>query len=183
LFVAHFFNDFFSGTLAALLPTLQVRFSASEFTLALFVATLSFSSSVLQPLFGAVADRLGRRIVAAVGVATTSMILSLIGVAPSGWLLLPLLLIGGLGSAAFHPAGTSLARSAAGSKRGLALGVFSAGGTTGMAFGPLVIGVLVMNDWLGFSPLLMIPGVVFGVLIYLLVPPQERPSAVHRPQI
>ena len=183
LFVAHFFNDFFSGTLAALLPTLQVRFSASEFTLALFVATLSFSSSVLQPLFGAVADRLGRRIVAAVGVATTSMILSLIGVAPSGWLLLPLLLIGGLGSAAFHPAGTSLARSAAGSKRGLALGVFSAGGTTGMAFGPLVIGVLVMNDWLGFSPLLMIPGVVFGVLIYLLVPPQERPSAVHRPKI
>ena len=183
LFVAHFFNDFFSGTLAALLPTLQVRFSASEFTLALFVATLSFSSSMVQPLFGAVADRLGRRVVAAVGVTTTSMILSLIGVTPTAWLLVPLLLVGGLGSAAFHPAGTSLARSAAGAKRGLALGIFSAGGTTGMAFGPLVIGVLVMNDWLDWSPLLMIPGVVFGALIYLLVPPQEKPSAVHRPKL
>ncbi len=183
LFVAHFFNDFFSGTLAALLPTLQVRYSASEVTLALFVATLSFSSSMVQPLFGAVADRLGRRVVAAVGVTTTSVILSLIGVTPTAWLLVPLLLVGGLGSAAFHPAGTSLARSAAGAKRGLALGIFSAGGTTGMAFGPLVIGVLVMNDWLDWSPLLMIPGVVFGALIYLLVPPQEKPSAVHRPKL
>lgn len=52
-----------------------------------------------------------------------------------------------------------------------------------MAFGPLVIGVLVMNDWLDWSPLLMIPGVVFGALIYLLVPPQEKPSAVHRPKL
>lgn len=183
LFVAHFFNDFFSGTLAALLPTLQDRFAASEITLALFVATLSFSSSVLQPLFGAVADRLGRRIVAAVGVTTTSVILSLMGITPTSWLLVPLLLVGGLGSAAFHPAGTSLARSAAGTKRGLALGVFSAGGTTGMAFGPLVIGVLIIKDWLHLSPLLMIPGVVFGALIYLLVPVQERPSAVHRPKL
>ena len=126
LFLAHFCNDFFSGTLSALLPTFQVRFAAGELTLALFVATLSFSSSVLQPLFGAVADRLGRRVVAAGGVVLSSAVLSSMAVMPSPWLLAPLLLLGGLGSAAFHPAATSLARAAARRKGGLALGVFSA---------------------------------------------------------
>ena len=176
LFAAHFFNDLFSGTLAALLPTLQLRFGLTETVLALFVASLSLSSSVVQPLFGAVADRLGRRVVAAGGVITSSVLLSLIPVMPSPLLLVPLLLIGGLGSAAFHPAGTAIARQVAKRKGGLALGIFSAGGTVGMAFGPLVIGVLLINDWLAYSPLLMIPGVLLGVAIYLLLPPQPRVS-------
>jgi len=174
LFAAHFFNDLFSGTLAALLPTLQLRFGVSELTLAVFVACLSFSSSVLQPLFGAVADRLGRRLVAAAGVIVTSTFLSLIPAMPSPILLIPLLLVGGLGSAAFHPAGTALARQAAKAKGGLALGIFSAGGTMGMAFGPLVIGLFIINGWLDYSPVLMIPGVILGLLIYLLLPPQPR---------
>lgn len=174
LFVTHFCNDFFAGTLSALLPTFQERFGAGELTLALFVATLSFSSSVLQPLFGAVADRLGRRVVAAGGVVLSSAVLSSMAVIPAPILLVPLLFFGGLGSAAFHPAGTSLARSAARQKGGLALGVFSAGGTAGMSLGPLVIGLFVIEGWLRFTPLLMVPGVICGLLVYLLVPPQPR---------
>ncbi|HET8984914.1 MAG TPA: MFS transporter [Trueperaceae bacterium] len=180
LFCAHFFNDLFAGTLAALLPTLQLRFDASEVMLAAFVATLSFSSSMLQPLFGAVADRVGRRVVAAVGVITTSAILSLMGISPSPWLLLPLLLFGGLGSAAFHPSAISLARSAVSRNRGLAMGIFSAGGTFGMAMGPLVIGLFLINGWLHLTPWLMVPGILFGLLIYLLVPVQPRDPAAHK---
>lgn len=183
LFFAHFFNDFFSGQLAALLPTLQVRFGSSEVTLALFVAILSFSSSVLQPLFGAVADKLGRRLVAALGVMTSSAILSLMAIVPSPLLLAPLLFVGGLGSAAFHPSGTTLARQAAGRRGGLALGIFSAGGTTGMAFGPLVIGYFVMTDSLALSPVMMLPGIVFGMLILLLVPPQAKPPVATRAKV
>ncbi len=183
LFLAHFFNDFFSGTLAALLPTLQLRFGVGEITLALFVATLSFSSSVLQPLFGAVADRLGRRLVAALGVATSSAILSLIAIVPSPTLLVPLLLVGGLGSAAFHPAATTMARQAAQRKRGLALGIFSAGGTVGMAFGPLVIGAFIIGGWLNYTPFLMIPGIVLGALVYLLLPPVPPRSAANRAKL
>jgi MFS transporter, FSR family, fosmidomycin resistance protein len=61
LVVVHATNDAFAGMLSALLPTLQVRFGLTETLLALFVATLSFSSSVTQPLFGVLADRWGRR--------------------------------------------------------------------------------------------------------------------------
>src|SRR5690625_2548319 len=110
LVVAHATNDAFSSMLSALLPTLQIRFGASETLLALLVATYSFSSSVMQPMFGAIADRVGRRTVGALGVMTSSAVLSLMGIAPNPWLLLLLLMLCGLGSAAFHPAGTGWAR-------------------------------------------------------------------------
>lgn len=181
LVIAHATNDAFTSMLAALLPTLQQRFGASEVMLAVFVATLSFSSSVTQPLFGAITDRVSRRAVAALGVVTSSVVLSLMGTASSPWLLLLLLLFGGLGSAAFHPAGTSMARDAARGTKGLAVGIFSSGGTLGLALGPLLIGVFIINGWLQWSPFLMIPGVLIGLLLYLLVPPQ--PTAATRQRV
>lgn len=178
LIVVHGTNDAFTSMLAALLPTLQLRFGISETVLAALVATMSFSSSVTQPFFGAIADRLGRRVVAAAGVALSSGLLSLMGVAPSAWVLFALLLVGGLGSGAFHPAATGMAREAA--KRGnpgLAMGLFSAGGTIGLAIGPLVIGYFVMNGWLRFSPWLMVPGLALAAVLYLFVPPQRNAGA------
>lgn len=184
LFVAHATNDAFSSMLSALLPTLQLRFGASETLLALLVATYSFSSSVMQPVFGALADRLGRRVTAATGVITSSAVLSLMALAPNPWLLLLLLLLGGLGSAAFHPAGTGMARDAARGKGGLAVGLFSAGGTLGLALGPVIIGTFLMNGWLAWTPLLMIPGVLLGLLMLLVIPPRSTPPAnTPRPKL
>ncbi len=182
LVVAHATNDAFGSMLAALLPTLQLRFGASETLLALFVATYSFSSSVLQPIFGAVSDRLGRRVTGGVGVMLSSSVLSLIGIAPTPLVLLLLLLLGGLGSAAFHPSGTGMARDAAKGTKGLAVGLFSAGGTLGIAIGPLVIGVFLINGWLAWSPLLMIPGLVMGTLMLLLIPKGPSRNPADRPR-
>ncbi len=183
LVAVHATNDAFSAMLAALLPTLQLRFGLTETALALLVATLSFSSSVTQPLFGGVADRYGRRVLAAVGVATSSVLLSLIAVAPSPIWLFALLLVGGLGSAAFHPAGTGLARGLGGGRKGLAVSVFSAGGTLGLAVGPLVIGALAVSGRLDLSPWLMLPGLVGAVAVYALVPAQPRPPRAERPKL
>lgn len=170
LIAVHATNDAFSAMLAALLPTLQARFGLSEATLAVFVATLSFSSAVTQPLFGGVADRLGRRTMAAIGIFTSTVLLSLVAVAPSPPLLFLLLLFGGLGSAAFHPAGTSLMRIMGERSKELAVAVFSSGGTLGMAFGPVVILLLARTVGLRFSPLLMFPGLVLGTLLLLVLP-------------
>lgn len=183
LVVVHATNDAFAGMLSALLPTLQARFGLSETVLALFVATLSFSSSVTQPVFGVLADRWGRRRVAAVGVMTSSSLLSLMAVAPTPWLLFVILLVGGFGSAAFHPAGTGVARSVGGSRKGLVMSVFSAGGTVGVAVGPLIIGWLLMTDRLALSPLLMIPGVLGGLALMLFVPQQPRPRGEPWPPL
>ncbi len=151
LTAAHVANDAITSMLSTLLPTLQERFGLSETVLALLVATLSFSSSVTQPLFGALSDRFGRRSLAAFGLVLSVSLLSLMAVAPTVWALFGLLLVGGLGSAAFHPAGTSIAR-AAGGNPGLAVGMFSAGGMLGLALGPVVVLALAATLGLGFTP-------------------------------
>jgi MFS transporter, FSR family, fosmidomycin resistance protein len=183
LIAVHATNDAFTSMLAALLPTLQLRFGLSEATLALLVATLSFSSSVLQPFFGALADRWGRRLVGSLGVIASSALLSLMGVVPDVALLFVLLFVGGLGSAAFHPAGTSMARDAGGKNKALTVSLFSAGGTIGLALGPSLILLVARTVGLEFSPLLMLPGVVLGVAMYVFSPPQGRAEGVVNPRL
>lgn len=179
LAVAHVANDAITSMLSTLLPTLQDRFGLSETALALLVATLSFSSSVTQPLFGALSDRFGRRALAAFGLVLSVSLLGLLAVAPSAWVLFGLLLVGGLGSAAFHPAGTSIAR-ASGANPGLAVGLFSAGGMLGLALGPMVVLVVAATFGLGFTPWLMAPGILLGLAVNLFAPAQPRAAhTVH----
>jgi len=97
-----------------------------------------------------------------------------VGVAPTTPVLWGLLLVGGLGSAAFHPVGASIARTAGGRHAGLAVGLFTTGGTIGVALGPVIALALVSTVGRGATPWLMLPAVVMGLLMLVVVPPQER---------
>jgi len=174
LTVGHTAIDIFPSMITALLPLIQARFRLTETILAFLVATLAFSSSLIQPLVGALADRLGRRRVGALGLILTAALLSLVGVAPTTPVLWGLLLVGGLGSAAFHPVGASIARTAGGRHAGLAVGLFTTGGTIGVALGPVIALALVSTVGRGATPWLMLPAVVMGLLMLVVVPPQER---------
>ena len=181
--LAHVLNDVFQHMLPVLLPTLQVRFGLTETLLAVLVAVLFFSSSVLQPLGGALSDRFGRRLVAAGGVIACVSLLSLVGIAPTVLMLMLLLFFGGLGSAAFHPAGTSIARGAMESRKDLVTSIFISGGTIGASIGPVIILFVIGRYGLEAMPWLMIPGVIIGILIYLLVEPQPRASGAERAKL
>lgn len=176
LTLAHFFGDSLNSMLSALLPTLQARFDLTGTTLALLVATMWFSSSMMQPVFGALADRVSRRAVASLGVIANAAFLSLIGVVPTVWLLFGILLAGGFGSAALHPVGTSVARMSGGRNKGLAIGLFSAGGMIGFAVGPVVILYVISTFGFGATPWLMVPGVILGALLWFLLPKDEQSS-------
>ena len=176
LFAAtHIFSDAITNMLSALLPTLQVLYGLTETTLALLVAALSLSALVTQPLFGALADRFGRRRTAAIGVILNGILFSLLGIAPDVRYLFGLILIGGLGSAAFHPALASLARTIGGRRGEVAVGLFSAGGTLGIALGPVIIMMLFARYGLSYTPWLMLPGIFFGLLILFLTNEASEP--------
>lgn len=172
----HTVSDAVTNMLSALLPTIQSRFELSETMLALLVATLSFSALVTQPLFGALADRLGNRRIAALGVIGNALLFSLIGIVPNASVLFGLILVGGLASAALHPAIASLVRQVGGKKPEVAVGLFSAGGTLGIAIGPIIIMVLLANLGLSFTPWLMIPGIFFGALMFMLPSEDTQPT-------
>jgi FSR family fosmidomycin resistance protein-like MFS transporter len=141
------------------------------------------SSSLTQPLFGALADRLGRRKIAAAGVVLNAALLSLVGIAPTFYLLIGTVVLGGLGAAALHPAGSSLASTATGVRQ-LAVSLFSAGGMIGVSLGPVLVLLLVESFGLAASGWLMIPGVVLGLLMLLVIPESTaNHTANHRPKL
>ena len=154
----------------------------SETVLASFVAVLSISSNVLQPVMGALSDRWGKRRLAGVGLIVGSFLMSLLAVAPSVWILVLLLAVGGLGSAAFHPAASSMVRSAS-RREGLSVGVFTAGGPFGSAVAPIVVLAVIANYGTGAVPYLAVPGVLLGLMLLFLTPPQERSPRHNRPKL
>ncbi|MDQ3734686.1 MAG: MFS transporter [Actinomycetota bacterium] len=173
LALVHAVNDVLTAILGALLPTLQARLAAGTTTLALLVAAFAISSSITQPLLGALADRWGPRTVAGFGVATGAVSLSLVGVVDTVPLLLVLLILGGLGSAALHPVSTSIVGGPSAKNPGLAVGWFTAGGMAGFAVGPVLILYVISRYGTEATPWLMLPGVLLAVGVLTLLPKFE----------
>src|SRR5918996_319579 len=136
------------------------------------LAVFWIASSVTQPVFGALGEDVGLRVFGCVGVLMASTFLSLIGVASELWLVFVLLVIGGLGSAALHPIGTTIAGSQA-SNATLGVGLFTAGGMVGFALGPVVILHVVSTYGSEATVWLAVPGLVLGVAVGVLLPQWE----------
>lgn len=163
---AHFANDAVTSMFPALLPVLGTRFRLAPSELALLASVFAVSTSLPQPFFGALADRLGRYRVGALGLALSAVLIAVVGTVPSSAGLWLALLVGGLGSAAVHPAGLGIARTMSTANPGLAVALFSSAGMAGGALGPLLaiglastwgleglayvaVPVLVLAGWLG----------------------------------
>lgn len=179
LMAAHATNDAFANVLPAFLPTLQLRFGAGEALLATFVAVVSLSANVMQALFGALADRWGRRRSAALGLIAGSVLMSFIAVAPNAATLLLILAIGGLGSALFHPAAASLV-SGSGARRSLAVGMFTAGGPIGAAAMPIIVLAIIRDFGAKYVPWLAVVGVAIGLALFYFTPRQTQPTKANR---
>jgi FSR family fosmidomycin resistance protein-like MFS transporter len=82
--LVHTVNDAMTAIFGALLPTLQVRAMRVPRPLALMVAVFWMASSVTQPIFGALGEDVGLRLIGCVGVLMASAFLSLIGEGSAG---------------------------------------------------------------------------------------------------
>lgn len=78
----------------------------SNTDIGIVIGGYSITSAVSQPIFGWLIDRVGARWIASGGLFWTASFIS-IAVVLQNKTSLPLLIIAGLGSGAFHPAGTT----------------------------------------------------------------------------
>lgn len=180
--LGHFANDAFTNVLPVFLPTLQVRLGASEVVLATFVAVNSLSANVLQAFVGGLTERWGRRRSAALGLIVGSALMSFVAVAPSVWSLFFILVVGGLGSAVFHPSAVSIA-AASGARKSLAVGLFQAGGPFGVAIMPIVVLAIIRTAGPATVPYLALFGTVVGLLLFHLTPEQARTPVTRRAKL
>src|SRR6266540_2567268 len=184
LAAGHLGTDFANGALPALLPFLVERFDLSYTLAATLVLASAVSSSVVQPLFGLWSDRRGAIWLLPGGVALAGIGIALAADAPSYWLVLVLVVVSGLGVAAFHPEGSKFAAYVSGRRRASGMSAFSIGGNVGFALGPIVATPLVIwfglrGGWLLALPCLAIAAALVAVTPYLrgFVPARETARA------
>src|SRR2546422_1390998 len=162
--LAHFSIDAYSSFVAPLLPLLVAKLDLSLTRVGTLIALSSLSSSLSQPLFGLLADRVRRPWFVAFGPLCAAVFLSAVGLAPNFAWLVVLLMLGGLGAAAFHPQGAALATDLA-ERRSVALSFFVTGGTLGFSLGPL-FAVSVVGGWgLDRSWVAAVPGLLVAGLL------------------
>src|SRR5215207_7744212 len=124
------------------------------------------SASVSQLAFGHLADRWRPRLLLLVGPILCVTVLPLIGLATNATVLALVLVLGGLGGAAFHPAAAVLVHQHSGQQRGLAMSFHITSGTLGQAIAPLAFAPFVQRFGLPATPLLMIPAlIVLGTVL------------------
>jgi FSR family fosmidomycin resistance protein-like MFS transporter len=164
LALAHFTIDSYSSFYLPVLPLLRQRLGLTYALIGGLVALGSMSSSFSQLFFGPLSDRLSRPWFVAFGPIVAAVFLASIGAAPSYAALVALLMLGGLGVAAFHPQTASLA-GATGPRRAMAMSFWVTGGTLGWALGPMFATSTVRAFGLERTWVAALPGLVLSLAL------------------
>jgi FSR family fosmidomycin resistance protein-like MFS transporter len=166
----HMMVDGYGNIYAPLLPLLIPRLDLSLAAAGTLTMLFQLSASVAQIGFGHLADRWHPRILVITGPIVAVSILSFVGTATSPLMLGAILVIGGLGGAAFHPPAAALAHRLGGTRPGFSMSVYITGGTLGFSLGPLLFAPFAERFGLTWTPLLALPGLAVVAFFISRVP-------------
>lgn len=171
--------DFYGSFLSPLQPFLVTRHHLSLAQAGFLAATYSISASLLQPLYGYLADRFRKNLFVVVGPLFAAIFMTLLPHANQYGLLVLCLILAGVGVAAFHPQGSSLSHEFSGRKKGIAMSMFISGGNFGSAVGPLVLMYVVTRGGLDSTYWFAIPGILISAALLLFSPAPAKSDAAR----
>ena len=172
---AHFTSDLFSGILPIYLPYIKERFSLTNAAAGLAILAFSGMSSLTQPFFGYVADRMMRRWFLPATILWSAVFIALIGFAPAFPVFLVCAGLAGVGSGAFHPLGAAtVAKVTDEQHRNGTMSLYTVGGTLGWGLGPLVAVALLAGIGPTGSAVLLLPAVIVAALVFRHMAMVER---------
>ena len=170
LTLVHFTGDFYSAFLMPLIPLLTEKFALTLTQVGLITGISRFLAFIVQPSVGYIADHYRSRLFILGGPLLVMVFMSLVGVAPSYYLLILFIAISSIGSSMFHPTVAGMISTYAGRNRGFCMSVFNMGGTMAFGAGPLFIAFFVGAYGLEASPYTVLIGLVVLVYLWLSVP-------------
>lgn len=181
MFLGHVWVDASQAILPVALVKLKVLFSLNYFQVGLLMAVLNLTSSVIQPFFGYISDRLSTGWFVPVGILWTALAMGLLGWAINYPVAIFLVGLAGLGTAAFHPRAMMAVYFVSGDRRGFGAAIFSTGGNLGFALGPVVGSFLIIGFGLHATMGLLVPGVLLCLIILFYRPDYlKHASAVKK---
>ncbi len=136
----HFLSHFYFLTLPPLFPFLKEEFGISYAALGLIMSVASGTSGIAQIPVGFLVDRIGARLILTTGLVMMALGFGLIGLTSSYWVLMILVIIGGVGHSVFHPADYAILSSSIDQQRmGRAFSIHTFAGHLGSAVAPATI--------------------------------------------
>jgi FSR family fosmidomycin resistance protein-like MFS transporter len=164
--LSHFTLELCHNFMPVLYPLLTAQMGLNFTQIGLLALANNLVTSTFQPLLGFLPERYGAARVVAGSILWLGVLMGLVGFAPNFLSLVLLVALASLGSSAYHPAGVVNVTYQSNTPRGMAMSLFSVGGTLGAAFSPTWILV-----WLGLlgarSAIMVIPvAVAISFLFY-----------------
>ena len=176
----HVVVDAYTNIYAPMLPLLIPHLNLSLASAGTLAMCFQMANSVSQLGFGALADRWRPKVLVVIGPLVAVTVLSLIGLASTPFTLGVILVLGGLGGAAFHPPAAALVYKLADHRKGLAMSAHLSGGSLGFSFAPVMFAPFIAYIGLRYSPLIMIPGLIALSWTLRQVPPIHLPAKHER---
>lgn len=170
LTLAHAATDVNQGAIPVLLPFFIAQHNLTYAAAAAIVFTTTLVSTITQPVFGHIADRLSKPWLMPTGVLLAGIGLSCVGLAPTYEAGLIAVALSGIGVAAFHPEGARLANRFAAENKATAMSIFATGGQIGFAIGPLIATFALMRWGIKGTAFLAVPAIAVTLVIVFILP-------------
>lgn len=169
LTIAHLIHDIYAPVLMALQPVLITMYGYGYFEAALLPVVHSITSSLLQPVFGYLADNKGMKVGVGISILLSGVGISVLGLIPNHYLMMLLCVtLSGIGHASFHPGALcQVSIFATGSSRGKLTSFFVVGGNMGMALGPIIAGIILTTGGVPQVIWLIIPAIATALYLHL----------------
>ena len=164
--IAHFAHDIFSSFLAPLLPLIIQKLGISLSQVA-FLDIIRRTPALFNPLLGLMAEKKDVKYFIIFTPSITAISMSLLGIAPSYFVLVLLLFVAGISSALFHIPSPTMIKKAAKEQTGKGMSYFMVGGELARTLGPLLITSIV--SWWGLENTykLMPIGIISSIILYI----------------
>lgn len=181
LVLGHAISDACINFIPPLWPEFQARLGLSNTQIGIIMGAVSITTNFGQPLFGYLGDRYRIPHMVALGPLVAGLFVGLMALPEQIFALGLLYVIAGLGTALFHPQGATLTGRVSGSRKGLGMAVFSAGGAIGYGAGAM-IGVLLFErfGWTGLFGATIMGGIT-AALVYGIDPGRRYPETSVEP--
>ena len=166
--LAHHLHDIYSSFFVPLLPLLRDKFALSNSSIGL-LTIIQRLPSLLNPFVGILADSFPVRFFIIIAPALTSIVMSLLGIAPSITVLAILLFVMGISAAIFHTPAPVMIKKLAGKQTGKGMSFYMLGGELARTIGPLIVTAAVSLWGLEGTWRLMPFGLAASFLLFLKI--------------
>ena len=172
LSLGHFSIDLYASLIIPLYPLITSKLGINLASISFIIALGHLLSSVMQPAFGFISDKLKNRVFMVWGLVLSSLCIPLTVISKSVLFFIILLLSGMIGNACFHPQVSALVKDFNKNNPNLSsdMGIFLGLGSIGYAVGPC-ISTAIVN---AYSEVALLWMIIFGisvcVFIYFVVP-------------